>query len=384
MAVNFVCWCAQVLNGLRNCRLFNSSLQLPVLKMIFNQLRSREWLLDEDEVVTETVLRFCLHVYHQSKLFHGRNPFSDDKQVETAEREYVFNMARKLGVSSLRIFSDNWQQFLDCEQLQQLVLMAAPMEETDHDKGATSPLAPELIQIIQEFYNSRLFHDKDSCLLLTKYLKSSNVLYGRVVASILENAECYHAEALFHLAQLQLAKKRSRREVMDSEVFAIVRKAFQNLNKYVPRNILQYVDWLFTVCTSSQRGPAKYPFYTEMIDLVCNSCTDPQILLHVLQRMESKKLLTKQSVDTKLGLALIRRYREHFPKRFSECSHTAYAAVLAEMQRARLECRRYVEDGEVVFDSEVVDLVRSSHSTKKKLLELLSINFPKSAGPESS
>lgn len=346
------------------------------MKMIFRELRLKEWVLKDDETVTKvTVLRFCVHVYRESQLMRVRYPINDDKHADTYELEFIFSLARKIGIFSLQIFADNWQQFVTCEQLQQLILMVAP---TDHDGGVTSRLAPELIKIIQAFYKSRLFHGEDSCLLLTKYLKPRSVLYRTVVTSIMENAEHYHSEALFHLAQLQAANRRSLKEVMNADIFAIVTKAFDKISGASPSaKMLEYIDWLFRMCTSN-------PFYAKMISLVCGPGTDQEIVLRVLQRMESQKSLIKHSLVAELGVALVHRYREHFTKRFSECGHAAYSSVIAEMQRARLECRHFVDNGEAMFDSEVVELVRSSHSSKRKLMKMLSVDFPERPKPASS
>jgi len=301
--------------------------------------------------------------------------------VDTCGLEFIFRLARRLGIFSLRIFMDNWQQFLTCEQLQQLIVLVAP---TDQDDGVTSPLTPELVKIIQAFYSSRLFHNEDSCLLLTKYLKPSDDLYGTVVATILENAEHYNTEALFHLAQLQAANRQRCKDVMDADVFAIVTKAFDNISQASSsEKMLGYIDWLFKMCTSNRRRSLS-PFYAQMISLMCGSGTDQQILLHVLQRMESQKSLMLHSSSAELGVALVHRYREHFRKRFGECGHTAYSSVISEMHRARRECRQFVKNGEPMFDSEVVDVVRTSHSTKKKLMKLLSVDFPEPPKPASS
>ena len=215
--------------------------------MIFQELRSNESALSEDDVVTEAALRFAVHVNRDrlSQLMCVRYSYSviDDKRGESNEHQFIFRLARKLGVSSLRVFTDSWQDFLTCQQLQQLIVTVAPTD----DSSDPSPLAPELTRVIQSFYESQLFHDEDACLLLTKYLKSSDALYGRIVATILKNAQHYHSEALFQLAQLQAALTGRNREVMDSGVFAIVIKAFDNLSKSTTTSakMLDYIDWLF-------------------------------------------------------------------------------------------------------------------------------------------
>jgi len=291
------------------------------------------------------------------------------------EREFIFGLAHQLGVSSLGFFADNWQTFLTCHQLQQLITTVAPVE--DEGEVVKSELAPELFPIIEDFYKSRLFHDEDSCLLLTKYFRPGDDRYAHIVATILENAEHYHAGALFHLAQLQTENQRNRKGVMDAGVFAIITKAFENLKGASSAKILDYIDWVFSACVGNRREPAKCSYYTKMIALVCQHArSDRDILLHVLQRVESQPSLKRHSTATDLGLALIVGYREHFVTRFRECGHASYAAVIAEMLCARLECRHYVKDGEVMFESEVVDVVRRSYHTKRKLMKLMSVDFP--------
>lgn len=314
----------------------------------------------------------------RSQLMHVRFPMHDDKYSDSAEREFIFSLADKLGIASLQVFAGNWQDYLTCQQLQQLIMRVAPADDVDH-----APRTPDLTKIIQTFYSSRLCHDEDSCQLLTKYVKPSDKLYGKIVTTILKNAGNYHSEALFQLAQLQAANRQACGEVMNADIFSIVTKAFEKLSQVSSSaKMLDYVDWLFTMCTG--RNACHQPFFADMINLVCSPDTHQQILLRVLQRMESHELLKKHPSVAGLGLALISKYGQHFVKRFGECGHMAYALVIAEMQRARLECRHFVENGEATFDAQVVECVRSSHGTKKKLIKLLSADFPERPKPESS
>jgi len=355
-----------------------------VLKMMSKDLRIHAWRFKEDAAVTEAMLRFVVHTYRESKVSWAQDVLNgadmlgsrdNEEATETVEREFIFSLAHTLGVSCLSIFSESWQTFLSCHELQRLIVTVAPADNSDED--TTSTLAPELSTIIEEFYNSRLFHDDDSCLLLTKYLKSSDAQYARIIATILENAENYDAGALFHLAQLQAAHRPRRRDVMDTDIFAIITKAFENLRETSSPKILDLIDWMFSLCTSSRREPARSPFYTKMISLICKHArTHQDILLRVLQRIESQGSLMKHATAAELGLALVCGYRDHFVRRFRVCGHAAYAGIISAMQRARLECRHYVKNGEVVFDTEVIDVIRLSYHTKKKLMKLLSVDFP--------
>ena len=372
------------MNQLRNSRSSNSSVEFSVLKMISKELRIHAWQLKPaDSAVTEALLRFVIHVYRESQLVHVRDSFDkDDEKSETVEREFMFSLAHKLGVRSLAIFSEIWQEFLTCEQLQQLVVMVAPAAAEPEVGGAAESLSPELIKIIEEFYDCRLFHVEDSCLMLTKYLKPNDTEYSKIVGMILDNSEHYHSEALFHLAQLMASKRRCRRDLMDSDIFAVITKAFDNLSgTSAPGKMLDQVDWMFAMCTGNRRDPARSPFYAKMINLLCRpgDGTHREVLLRVLQRMESQPSLMKHPTAAQLGLTLVSGYRKYFTGRFHVCGHAAYAGIIAEMQRARLECRHYVKNGEVVFDNEVVDLIRRSHGTKKKLMKLLSVDFPEPA-----
>lgn len=346
-----------------------------MLKTIGKDLHMYAWRFSDGSPVIKAMLQFSMCTYRECQQAGGRDKESD-KPTDVMEREFIFSLAHKLGVSSLAIFSGSWQSFLSCKELQQLITMVAPMEDEGDEMKVE--LAPELVKIIEEFYESRLFHDEGACVLLTKYFKSADVQYASIVATILENAEHYHAGALFHLAQIQSANRRSRKVAMDGDVFAIITKAFENLNGTSSPKVLECIDWVFSACTSNRRDPARSSFYTKMIGLVCKHARCHQeILLRVLQHVESQASLMKHSTAAELGLALVAGYREHFVSRFGECGHASYAAVIADMQRARLECRHYVKDGEVMFESEVVDVIRSSYHTKKKLMKLLSVDFPK-------
>ena len=351
-----------------------------MLKMVSKELRIHSWRFKEDPAVTEAMLYFSVHTYREAQLIGGRNVLDSDSDKQTAiiEREFIFSLAHKLGISCLRIFADSWQSFLSCQELQQLIVRVAPTDgDGDSDDEVTPTLAPELVKIINEFYNSQLFHDEYSCLLLTKYFKPTDTEYARIVAMILQNVEHYDASALFHLAQLQAGNRRIRKDVMDTNIFAIISRAFENLSGKSSPKICEFIDWLFTMCTSTCRDPARSPFYTKMINLICKHARKHQeILLQVLQRIESQGSLMKHSTAAKVGEALIGGYREHFVSRFRECGHSAYATIISEMHRARLECRHYVKNGDVMFDSEVIGVIRCLHSTKKKLMKLLSVDFP--------
>lgn len=361
-------------------------MEFLLLKMISKDLRINAWRFKEDMAVTEAMLRFSVHSYRESVLSACRDILisaSDDgdKQTKVIECEFVFSLARKLGVPSFSIFSDCWQRFLSCQELQQLVVMVA---DKARDDETTWTLAPELAKIIEEFYDARLFHDEDSCLLLMKYLKPTDVQYARIVETIVQNAEHYHAGALLHLAQIQAGNRQSRKEVMDTNIFATITKAFENLSGMPSANILDYIDWVFSMCTSNRREPSRSPFYVKMISLICkNSRAHHEILLRILQRVGSHGSLMKHSTVADLGVALVTRYREYFVGRFRECGHAAYAVIISEMQRARLECRHYVKSGEVMFDSEVIDVIKRTHPTKKKLMKLLSVDFPEHPKPVS-
>lgn len=354
-----------------------------MLKTISKDLRFYAWRFQEGSTLIEAMLQFSLGAYRESQRAGGQDTTSKDadKHADVVEREFIFSLAHKLGTSSLSIFSDCWRNFLSCQELQQLITVVAPLEDSKDDETKSAELAPELVKIIEEFYESRLFHEEDSCLLLEKYFKPGDVLYGRIVTMILENAEHYHPGALFQLARLQTASRPGHKAVMNADIFAIITKAFENLKGSTSPKILECVDWVFSMCMSNRRDPRRDPartsYYTKMVSLVCKHArSQREILLRVLKQIESQPSLMKHSTAAELGLALVAGYREHFVARLRECGHGSYAAVIAEMQRARLECRHYVKDGEMVFGTEVLDVIRTSFHTKKKLINLLSVDFP--------
>ena len=353
-------------------------MQCSVLKMINKNLRIHSWRFNDDTSVTDALLQFAVHTYRNSQQSPSTvNIMATDRQMDAVEREFIFSLARKLGVTSLAVFSDNWQCFLSCKELQQLVVMVA--DKHNIDDALSTPPPPQLMKIIMEFYECRLHHDDDACLLLTKYIKPGDDEYTKIVEMIVQNAEHYDAGALFHLAQLQASNRRSRKDVMDSNIFNIITKAFETLKTTPSSRLLDYIDWVFAMCTSNRREPARSPFYSKLMTLVCSHGTHTDVVLRVLQRIESHASLMKHSTATELGHALVARYREHFLSRFRDCGHAAYASIISEMIRARLECRHYVKNGEVMFDTEVIEVIRRSHQTKKKLMKLLSADFPEHA-----
>lgn len=65
-------------------------------------------------------------------------------------------------------------------------------------------LLPEVVSIIDEFYDAKRPHDEDACTLMTKFYQSTDENYKRTVGKILANSEYFHAGSLFTLAQLQV------------------------------------------------------------------------------------------------------------------------------------------------------------------------------------
>ena len=332
-----------------------------MLKMISEELRVYERDFEDNMPVTEEMLHYCVHVCHKTKC---------KLDYDYLGMEQIFNLARKLGVSSLRIFSDSWQQFLSCKGLQQLIVEVAPPYGT-----VEASLAPELLKIIGQFYVAQLHHGEDSCLLLTKYFKSSDEQYAAIVETILQNAKFYHAGALFHLAQLQASNRQCCQNIMDTDVFEIITKAFENLSEEPSEKVLGYIKWVFSMCTSDERSPEKSPFYMKLMNVILkqisNSCAHPKMLLVIVQHMDPQCLPVTAE---ELRSSLVTGYCEHFLGRVRDCGRAAYATVIAEMHRTRRQLCR-VRNGETMF-SEVIGAIRKVHSTNKKLMKLLSDNFP--------
>lgn len=338
------------------------------MKMISKDLRIHVWRFKEEHRVIEAMLRFSIHAYRESQSPLNLN--ADSKRVESVDREFVFSLARKLGISSLRIFSETWQNIFSCKDLQELIIFLEPKD------GENLNLPDVVTKVIMEFYEAKRFHEEDACLLLTRFFLPADPSYRLAVEKILENSDQYHACALFHLAQLQLQQKQRRRDVMDQEVFAIVIKAFERINTITPK-LLEYIDWVFTACTRNRSDPSRSPFYNKMIQCVCQYAkSHPEVILKVLQNMEQHPVLIRHSSAVDLGNSLIGAYKEHFLCRFRDCGHAAYMTVIGEMQRARLECKHYIKNGDIDFDSEVVEFIRRMHNTKKKLMKMLDQEFP--------
>jgi hypothetical protein len=376
----------KILNHFENIRVSPSSSMFPLLKMISKDLRLHVWRFKEEHHVIEAMLRFSIHAYRESQtalVSSSSSSNGDGKRSDSVEREFIFSLARKLGVSGLTIFSDCWQRIFSCKDLQELILMMEP-KSTDQEGNPVYPPAPEITSIVMEFYDAKRFHDDDACMLMMHFFKTGDENYNLAVKKILENAENYHAAALFQLAHLQHELQR-RKDVMTGEVFDIVVKAFEKITTVSPK-ILEHVDWVFQKCTNiTRRDIAKSPLYMQMVDAVCQHCAShPEIMLRILEHMEPHASLMCHVSATKLGSMLVSAYREHFQVRFRDCGHAAYANVISEMQRARIECKHYVKNGDSVFDSEVVEVIRRTQNTKKKLMKLLSVDFPEPNKPSPS
>jgi hypothetical protein len=342
--------------------------------MISKDLRMHLWRFKDENRVIEAMLRFSMHAYRESQSVPGGGSTAsgDSKRTESVEREFIFNLARKLGVHSLSIFSDCWQRIFSCKDLQELILFVEPKNGENPDQ----PLPAEVVNIIMEFCDAKRFHEEDACLLLTKFFQPGDGNFDLAMNKIISNADQYHAGALFNLAQLQQAQKRGRKDVMDAEVFAIVEKALEKISQVTPK-ILEYVDWMFTSCiNSNRRDPSKAAYLTKMAKVVCSRVqSHPEIILRLLQNMEQQQVLMRHAAASDLGSALVTAYREHFSSRFRDCGHAAYATVIAEMQRARLECKHYVKNGDADFDAKVVEHIRRTQHSKKKLMKLLQQEF---------
>ena len=366
----------QVLNHFESIDVENVAL----LRMIQQVVREQATKLSLRQPLVEATLRLVLHVFKSYKQTETYNIQRFSAENRLSDREFVFRLARQMGTSSLRLFIGQWEEVFSNDDMQELIMMFAPQIR----EYKTVPR--NVVAIILQFYGCKMPHNESACDLLSLFTPG-DTNYQQAVAKIRTNLHHFHPNAIFELAkrqqQLNVGSSGKSSALMDETTFSIVEHALENIlvtSESTNAKTLEHIAWMYRCCGGGGNKPkdvAKSALFTRMIRMLCeNACYSPDVLLVMLECIDKVPGMTRHIVT--LGTTLLSAYHHYFDRRFSECSHATYANVIGEMQRARLQCRQYVKDGDTQFCDIVVTAVRSSHAGKKKLQKMLGKEFPTS------
>ena len=370
-----------------------------LLKMLSKDVRLQLVKFEGVPELIEATLRFAIHAFRKTENLYLLRYSAESR---TLDREFIFSLARKIGVPALKLFVGHWESTFSCDDIHDLLLML----ETPIKACASLPV--DVNKLIMQYYEASAYHGERACDLLTF---CNTKMYQQCKEKILEQPKHYHVNALFELAQKEqeqhqvkvratakptksTAKSTSKSAKsadtaanppkpvpLSKESFEIVQKALTNLRmqkKDINSKTYECIDWMYEACIAGAKDAREInnrAMFSDMLVAVSdNSHATPEVLLRLLQNMGSTVNLVKLAAGP-LATALVTAYQNYFDLRYSECTHAAYASIINEMHRARLHCKQYLKTGDQQFDEEVVNYVKRAHSGKKKLVKMLNIEF---------
>ena len=352
---------------------------VALLRVIQQVVREQAIKLSVGPLV-EATLRLVLHVFKSYKQTNNYNIQRFSTENRLSDRQFVFQLARQMGTSSLKLFAGQWEEVFSVDDMQELVMMFAA-QIRDY-----KTMPRNVVAIITQFYDCKMPHNESACDLLSLFTLG-DVNYSSAVGKIRTNLHNFHPNAIFELAKQQQALNVAGSDdesgvLMDEGTFSLVEHALENIQvspETTNAKTREYIRWTYRCCggggSNKPKDIAKSALFTRMIRMLCgNACYSPDMLLVMLECLDKVPGMTRHIVA--LGSTLLSAYLHYFDRRFSECSHATYANVIGEMQRARLQCRQYVKDGDTQFGDTVVAAVRTSHAGKKKLQKMLEKEFP--------
>lgn len=324
-------------------------------------------------------IKSCMKVVMQCIKLSRSIPFSSTSNFmsDRLDKDFLINLGLKLGLDSLKLFVNNWQDFFYIGDLKKLL-----EGMKSHVEGKLT-VPREVVQLIMQYFCSNDMHGEDSCDLL-QFFVSGDANYNRAVKKIIKNSKSYIPSAL-----LCLAKQEHERNVsvkgdvnFSSSIFEIIQCAFSSMDiRKLPisatDSLQPYLSWLFQhYVEAPPKDVAKSAQFATTIQMLETHCEcHPEILLRFLQTVEKSPSLLKQS--SSLTTKLVVAYQHHFLQRFDCCGHASYGSVINDMVKARLQCKQYAKNGDNQFDILVIEKIKLAHSGKKKLLRMINDEFSK-------
>ncbi len=344
------------------------NIDIPVLlKLMTRDFKLQLVKLERNTCIVEHMLRFAIHAYKNTRNFYI--PPRSGVDTKKQDRDFMFSLAQRLGVSSLKLFLNKWEKIFNCNDIRDLVSMF----DTQIREAASIP--EEVVELIMQALGSYMSHGEECCELMA-FFQPGEDSYKQAFNKVMENFSTFNMNTLFQIARRHWEHKVKLRDTVDRETFALIEKALQRLS-HINSVKLEHIDWMFEVCTSGSETSKEImkcsKFQNMMTAVIEFAKSSPEIILRILHNAEKVSGLLKH-LHTLCKL-LIKAYLHYFDKRFSDCGHGAYGTVINEMHRARLECKHYLKNGEKEFDVEVVLVIRNMHSTKKKLMKMLDVEF---------
>lgn len=343
-----------------------------LLKMVSKDIRLQLVKFESVSELVEAALRFAIHAYKKTENLYLLRYSSETRALD---REFIFSMARKIGVPSLKLFAGQWQSTFMCDDIRELLLMLEGAIK------AVNPLPKDVVSLVTQYYEAAEYHSENACDLLAF---CNPKMYQQCKAHILKSPHHYHVNALFELARrehTQSPAKLLRSPVLNDKSFDVVQKALYNIRvqkKDINDKTYEFIDWMYEaiiVHAKDAKEISNRPMFIKMVDAVSSSSlASHEVLLRLLQNMGHTPNLLKIAAAP-LAKALLSAYQKYFDSRYCECSHSTYAQIINEMHRARLHCKEYLKSGDKQFDQDVVSFVKKNHSGKKKLVKMLTTEF---------
>lgn len=323
-------------------------------------------------------IKSCMKVMMQClKLSHSQ-PSMSNSTSDHHNKDYLINRSLKLGLDSLKLFVNHWQDFFDINDLKKL------LEGIKSHMEVKLTVSRVVVKLIMQYFCSNDRDSEDSWDLL-QFFVSGDENYNRAITKIIKHSRSYQP-----LALLSLAKQEHERNVnvkgnmnFSSSIFKIIQCAFISMDIHklsiCSRDSLQpYLNWLYhQYIEAPPKDVAKSAQFTMIIQLLemihCEHYTE--ILLRFIQTIEKSPSLLEQSssVTTKSVVA----YQHQFLQCFDHCCHTSYGRAINLMLEARLKCKQYAKNGDNQYDILVIERIKLAHFGKKKLLRIMNDEFSK-------
>ena len=311
----------------------------------------------------------------------------------SGDHDMVISLACELGTRSLHHLSGNWEGLFDCSQLKRLI---DRLSTNFKDK---KPPPTDVTHIILEFFESSQWHSEEDASDLLGYFSPGDDNYEKVIKAIMDKSPTsFHPNVLFSVAKQQLdmskspTKARSMVKPMNADTFAMVEKALEMLPKldhsgshsqlYYSgaqwvESITHNIEWLVQACTTrSPKTIAKDQWFKKMVAAFClieECASKSEVLFLLLEKLKDIPHIDKHR--SHLGTALMASLITHFNYRLHRISHTSYRTVVNEMHKARIKCKQYLTEGDILFVEKVIPGIKENNHTKRKLMKMIDEDF---------
>ncbi|XP_013415363.1 uncharacterized protein LOC106177203 [Lingula anatina] len=288
----------------------------------------------------------------------------------------IYDLVFRMGIPSLSIFVEGWQKYTSSNFIIRLLLAV-------YSEVVILQYVPqEAFQLLLDALKHKGEVIKDFVKLLKGWLFTP-AQTKRLMDAIMKNAEYIHPGAMFQLLREQQSTMGEDRTGKPKNstfklAVAVLRSvgAHPMIYEMVDPNLTD-MDWLISVCLAGKvEDLDKRNYYGQFIAAVEKNCSAlPQVLLKLLSHLLKFPRLIKHCDS--LSDALIPGCKAYLEKhlRSSGKSQSSYEEVVEKMKQMRDACGEFVTNGGQQFDGEVIPFVLSVFRNKKKLCQMISMQF---------